>query len=299
MAYMHIHNLYKARDILLFKECWALEKIHGTSAWATYYGRMPTKALVLHPGQMTVEKFAPFFPDDLLERMIRRFGDRTVRLNGEHYGGIRKHDRIQKMGHVYGERGFVLFDVRVDDIDDPTIRRWLSFDKVQIVGAELGLDVVHGVRIPCDMNHIDEQRDSPSQQAIKRGMGMHHPREGIVLRPLEEFTRNNGARVIAKHKTDAYCETTTRRDVSEAKLKVLKDADAIAFEWVTEQRLEHVLQTFDEVGIELTGQIIKRMIDDVEREGEGELVMSKDARKCIAKRTALMFKAKLEASLYE
>jgi len=26
---MHINNLYKEQTILLFKECWALEKIHG------------------------------------------------------------------------------------------------------------------------------------------------------------------------------------------------------------------------------------------------------------------------------
>lgn len=32
MGYLHIDNLYKNRDILLFRECWALEKVHGTSA---------------------------------------------------------------------------------------------------------------------------------------------------------------------------------------------------------------------------------------------------------------------------
>ena len=32
MAYQHIDNLYKNQDILKFKECYALEKIHGTSA---------------------------------------------------------------------------------------------------------------------------------------------------------------------------------------------------------------------------------------------------------------------------
>lgn len=29
MGYIHIENLYKNRAILLFKECYALEKIHG------------------------------------------------------------------------------------------------------------------------------------------------------------------------------------------------------------------------------------------------------------------------------
>ena len=36
MSYMHISNLYRERDILLFKECYAMEKIHGTSAHISF-----------------------------------------------------------------------------------------------------------------------------------------------------------------------------------------------------------------------------------------------------------------------
>ena len=32
MGYYSIDNLYKNQDIFLFKECYAMEKIHGTSA---------------------------------------------------------------------------------------------------------------------------------------------------------------------------------------------------------------------------------------------------------------------------
>lgn len=32
MGYLHIENLYKNQDIMMFKECYALEKIHGTGA---------------------------------------------------------------------------------------------------------------------------------------------------------------------------------------------------------------------------------------------------------------------------
>jgi hypothetical protein len=32
MGYAHIENLYRNKAILMFKECWAMEKIHGTSA---------------------------------------------------------------------------------------------------------------------------------------------------------------------------------------------------------------------------------------------------------------------------
>src|SRR5690348_10996218 len=35
MGYLHIGNLYKTQDLLLFRECYALEKVHGTSAHIT------------------------------------------------------------------------------------------------------------------------------------------------------------------------------------------------------------------------------------------------------------------------
>ena len=32
MGYRHINNLYKSQEVLMFKECYVSEKIHGTSA---------------------------------------------------------------------------------------------------------------------------------------------------------------------------------------------------------------------------------------------------------------------------
>ena len=38
MGYMHIDNLYKEKDILMLKKCYALEKIHGTSCNINFDG---------------------------------------------------------------------------------------------------------------------------------------------------------------------------------------------------------------------------------------------------------------------
>ena len=38
MGYMKIRNLYQQADVLMFKELWALEKIHGTSAHVRWDG---------------------------------------------------------------------------------------------------------------------------------------------------------------------------------------------------------------------------------------------------------------------
>jgi len=73
-----------------------------------------------------------------------------------------------------------------------------------------------------------------------------------------------------------FCETKTKRVVSAEDLKVLSDAKEIAEEWVTNMRLEHVLQKFDaDVGMESMGDIIKAMIEDVYREAKDEIVECK------------------------
>jgi hypothetical protein len=70
-----------------------------------------------------------------------------------------------------------------------------------------------------------------------------------------------------------------------------EDARAIANEWVTLERLNHVLNRGEvEAKIENTGKIIELMTEDIVREAEGEIVDSPDARKQIGRLTALMFK---------
>ena len=36
MGYLHIDNLYKNQTIMIFRECYALEKVHGTSAHISF-----------------------------------------------------------------------------------------------------------------------------------------------------------------------------------------------------------------------------------------------------------------------
>jgi len=123
-------------------------------------------------------------------------------------------------------------------------------------------------------------------------MGLGHHREGIVLRPLEEYTDNNGKRLICKHKRDEFRETTQPRPIMDpAKLKILSEAKAIADEWVTIERLNHLLTSGEiETKIENTGEVIKKMIDDILKEGSGEIIDSKEARTQIGKNTAILFK---------
>jgi hypothetical protein len=151
------------------------------------------------------------------------------------------------------------------------------------------------------MAEIDRVLYTRSEQAIKNGIGIRKVgdiifveqekmREGIVLRPLEEVVKNNGKRVIAKHKRPEFAETKTLRKMDADKLKVLSEANAIANEWVTPMRLSHVLDNFTNPSIENLGEIIKAMIEDVLKESVGEIVDSEEARKAIGKQTAILFK---------
>ena len=183
------------------------------------------------------------------------------------------------------------FEVKIGDT-------WLNVPNAEDFCNKLGIEFVHYRRIPTTMEAIDAERDAPSEQAIRNGMGSHM-REGIVLRPIEEITLNSGERVVAKHKRDEFRETNTpRKVISPEKIKMIEDAKAIANEWVTHERLMHILGRGElEAKIENTGKVIGLMIEDVMREAKGEIKESPDANKQIGRLTALMFKEHLKENL--
>ena len=284
MAYMHIDNLYKHQAILMWRECYAMEKIHGTSAHVGWKdGRVR-----FFSGGARHELFADLFDEAALTAAFTQLGHDEVVVFGEAYGG-----KMQGMRETYGDAlRFVAFEVKIG-------QSWLNVPVAEQVATDLGFEFVHYVRIPTDMQAINAERDAPSVQAKRNGCGDGKQREGIVLRPIVEVRLNNGQRVIAKHKADDFRETRTRREVTDPEnLRVLTKAKAIAEEWVTHMRLSHVLGQFGpEVGKEQTGDVIKAMFADIEREAEGEVVLGKASKKAIGSRAAQMFHARLQEQL--
>lgn len=285
MAYMHIENLYKDQRVLLFKKIWATEKIHGTSAWITY----KDEKLTYHSGGGSHDLFVKLFDHEkLLTQMKEKFGWRSVKLHGEFYGG-----KLQKMSYMYGkESDFIMFDIKVEDV-------WLSFDKVQKLAEELEIEIVDGEIIDATVEAIEEITNRPSAIALKKGLG-EHVREGVVLKPLEEFVSNNGKRVIVKNKTEKFMETATPRKIEDPeRLKRIEDAKEAAEEWVTAMRLEHVLDKFPNAGQKQTGHIIRAMIEDVIREAEGEINDTREVRKAIGDCARIMFFDYLKSKIKE
>lgn len=280
MGYRHIDNLYKNQRILQFRECWALEKIHGTSA----HLRWADGKVWLHSGGEKAERFAALFNEPSLVERFTEIGHPTVIVYGEAYGGSQ-----QGQSWRYGtELKFVAFEVQIGDA-------WLDVPNAYDVALKLGLEFVHFERVSTDLAALDAQRDAESAQAIRNGCGKDKPREGVVLRPITEYRDHRGERVICKHKRDEERETKSPRQVIDpAKFEVLQKAGAIADEWVTPTRLEHVLDKFGpDIGIERTRDVIAAMTEDVLREGAGELVDSREARAAIGRKTAELFKARI------
>lgn len=283
MGYLHIDNLYKNQDILLFKECYAMEKIHGTSSHVTYH----TGELIFFSGGEKHDKFVSLFNQEFLLNKFKEIGQNEIIIFGEAYGG-----KCQGMSETYGkELKFIAFDVKIGD-------SWLDIPKAEQIVLSLGLEFVYYERCLTDLKILDYQRDMDSTQAIRNGCGPGKIREGVVLRPLIELTKNNGSRIICKHKRDEFRETKTPRPIVDPeKLKVLENAELVAQEWVTGQRLVHITSKIPDCNMEHMGQIIKSMIDDIKREGEKEIIWSKDIEKAIGKATALLFKNSLKNKL--
>lgn len=292
MGYMHIENLYRpeAQKILDFRWVYALEKIHGTSAHVRWDG----ERVHLFAGGCKAAHFAAVFGsllpsvDDLASKFREHHGTNHVTIFGEAYGG-----NCHGMSATYGKRlSFVAFEVRVGE-------SWLDVPNADQVASRIGLPFVWWVKTDSSIESLDALRDRPSEQAKRNGITDDRPSEGIVIRPPFEVRANNGGRLIAKHKRPEFSERASTPEVDPAKRKVLDDAQAIANEWVTHRRLEHVLDhlvaqgdfAMEEKSIP---RVIIAMTQDVSREASGEIVESAAAMRAISSRTAALFKAELQ-----
>ena len=288
MAYLHkINNLYKDQSILMFNETFCLEKLHGTNIKLTY---SIEEGLRFFSGGARYENFIKLFNQEEILEKLKLIGH-NITLYGECIGG-----KEQGMSHTYGDKmSCVFFDVKIGD-------SWLSVPQAEDFCKSLNLEFVHYVKTSTNLADLDAQRDADSVQAVRNGCGSGKLREGIVCRGLVELTKNNGERVICKHKREEFRETKTPRPIIDPhKLEVLKNAEMISNEWITKTRLEHILQKIPvpDPSIELMSEVISSMVEDIKIEGAGEIIWNKDVEKVICRQTALLFKNYLKGKLYE
>lgn len=276
MGYQHIDNLYKNQNILMFRECYAMEKIHGTSAHVSWNdGKVG-----FFSGGEKYENFVKLFDSDKLAELFTGLGHQKLIVYGEAYGG-----KCQGMSATYGkELRFVAFDVLHNE-------RWFDVPTAEAICTALGIEFVHYVKTSTDLPALDAERDKPSTQAQRNGITGPCISEGVVLRPIYEFTDHRGNRIISKHKRAEFRERKSIPNVDPTMRDLMEKADEIAEEWVTEMRMNHVL---DKLGLENDFKnipaVIAAMQEDVTREALGEIVDNKAVRKAIGSATVKMYK---------
>lgn len=276
MGYLHIDNLYKNREILMFRECYAMEKIHGTSAHVAWNSNRPDEVR-FQSGGAKHETFVSIFDKDTLLAKFKELGTSAI-VYGEAYGGS-----MQGMKDTYGDKlKFVAFEVQIDNL-------YLEVPKAEQIVRDLGLEFVYYKLIPTDLDCMNAERDAESVQAIRNGCGPGKQREGIVLRPVIEVRKNNGDRIIAKHKCDTFRETKTPRDLHAVELVVMSNDEKVADEWVTHMRLSHVLDKMPGATITDTKKVMKAMYEDIMREADGEVIFSREVERAINRATSRMF----------
>jgi hypothetical protein len=287
MAYLNIDNYYKnSTKINMFRSVYAMEKIDGTSCHVKWDG----EKLIFFSGCINHPAFCALFDYEALKaKFIEEYGALgEITIFGEGYGG-----KVQKGAWRYGEPiKFIAFDIKVGD-------NWLDVPSAERVCQKLGIEFVSYIEVENTIENLDRERDAPSIQAIRNGMGNDKPREGIVIRPLIEMRTSAENRVISKHKRVVERETKTPREPGEQVM--LENAKAIAEEWVTPIRLEHVLSKMNSEGLVLAvenmREIIKRMNEDIMREGKGEISEDENLQgkiySAIGTKTATLFKKRL------
>ena len=286
MGYKHIDNLYKDQTVLMFKEVYALEKVHGTSAHVSF------KDGTLHffSGGEKHQNFLKVFDQEHLLQKFQELGHPEVVIFGEAYGG-----KQQGMSATYGkELCFIVFEVKIGE-------NWLNVPNAESVTSKLGLEFVPYEKVPATIEALNVERDRPSRVAKRRGILEDKVPEGIVIRPLIEMRMPNGERVMAKHKGESFSERKSKSDtkvVDPEKMQILTEAKEIAEEWVTPMRLEHVLDKLPhDIQMKDIPLVIKAMQEDVLREAHGEITVSKQVFAEIGTLTVKLFKKKLAERL--
>ena len=282
MGYRKISNLYRSKNILLFRECFALEKIHGTSTNVSY--NVAEDTVKYYSGGCNHESFLKVFDQ---EKVLNAFREdvadhpyEKITIYGEGYGG-----KMQKMSDTYGkELCFTAFEVKIGDA-------WLGVEQAHRWAERLGFEFVPYRRISTDEDAINHEMMRDSEIAVRRGMGEGKMREGVVLRSVLELMDANGGRIICKHKRPEFAEREhTPKFTDPDKLKIIEDAKAISDEWVTMMRLKQVLDKFENPDMKDTNKIIKAMIEDIYVEAKGEIVEGREVKKAIGKQTVKYFK---------
>jgi RNA ligase len=308
MGYQKICNLYRFPDYLrIFKEVHVLEKIDGTSSHLEIHTTPDDGCNIsLFHGGGDKYTFRNLFDLDKIKDIYlnseiecdggfkKRFFGKHITLYGEFFGG-----KIQGLSKTYGTAGaFVVFDVKLRNalLGDVNSNNWMDVDAAERTAKAFGLDFVWHTVCENTIENLNKYRDQPSQEGIRRGCG-ERKAEGIVTKPLVTVYDCNGGRYVFKHKRDDNRETKSTREVDPSReLEVFK-GQAVADEFVTKERLRHILDKGGWTTLQDIPAVIAAMQNDIALECSGEYIPSKFVDKAIGGRTVTLYREHLNERL--
>ena len=299
VKYQHLDSLTVVQDIFLEPEVVCTEKIHGTNA------RFGLVDGVIRIGGRNQEHTNDEQGDSVMgfvrwvresgisERVSSFFEHHSVIFFGEWFGiGIQK-------GINYGkEKQFRVFDVRLDG-------KYQDWDEVVRICQAVGLYTVpllyRGFPKLEAFNQLLEMQSVVAQElGVSADDNIH---EGIVIKPAKmKVSPTTGEWMIAKYKNAKFAERMSEKQKKDF-VPLPGSVHAFVEEFVTDTRLEHVIDHLRDQGIlvtdmKATPHVLKEMNIDILREGKAEIetltsdgtVEWKQVSQLVSKRTGVLLK---------
>ncbi len=303
--YPHIENLDEMPKIFDLPEVVVTEKVHGSGA------RIAVIDGQLHIGGRKME-FTDIRPDTrdglcfiqwvldtgLDKRMLEAFAGQDVVLYGEWHGsGTPKKNwpQVQKGVKYIKGNDLRIFDAKVND-------RYVPFDDIKTWAAKVGLKTMPVLyRGKPDKDVFYSLVDTMSKVGEENGIvDPENSIEGIVIRPPELIWDEKWNVIMAKLKIGKWAERASEQKNPKMQAKpkaIIPGAEEFAKEFVTDTRMDHVLDQLREEGKSLDkssmGDVMRLMGQDVKREGAGALERSnlewKDVSQFVTKLTKELF----------
>lgn len=281
--YPHIKNLDDAIGICEIPEVIITEKIHGSAMRIGFldgrirYGGRRLEFQNIAPESKDGQGFVSWVLETCLDKkIVEAFSGHDIIFYGEWHGsGTPKKGwpQIQKGIKYINGNDFRIFDIKLDG-------KYLPQDQIPELAAKLGLKIMPVLfKGRPTMEIFDSLIDTMSKLGEENGIiDPQNTIEGIVIRPNEFLWDNNREPVMAKYKVGKWAERASQKKQDKMPKKnraVPSGAKEFAEEFVTEMRLEHIFDQLKEENIAIDktaiGEVMKRMGQDIKREGSGEL----------------------------
>lgn len=276
-AYAEIESLFRQPDLLKAEEVVITEKIDGTNS---RIGVINSQFMV--GGRNAVYDlnapkndfgFVQWCKENNVENRLRSLAIDNVIVYGE-FCGEKINVPIYRKG-----RNFLVIDIKING-------SYQDWNKVVELASKMGFSTVPILyRGKPSIEIFEQYRKGASVYALERS-GKKQTQEGIVIKATKATYTKRGY-LIAKHKDNLFEE---RKSLQEGKDPIITTGYAYANEFVTRERLKHVIQQLKEAGkyeddLGCVGEMIERMTKDIiEKEGKEEYEKLTDKQKNSAKK---------------